>query len=256
MELLRGEPLSDVIARGPLRPARALDLAIEMTEALARAHETGIVHRDLKPANAMVTEDGHAKIIDFGLAKLLDTLGSDPSAVTTVQNLTDSGLVLGTPSYMSPEQAHGGRVDSRSDIFSFGTMLYEMVTGHAPFRGQNRVDTMHAVVHDPPPPLPTSLGPAAEDLQRILDKCLAKDPDERYQGMRDLVVDLRAARRRLESSSMRAASAPGLPAGGRTGVPRWIYAVGAFTLLALGLAAFAAWRPERHAPAIDPAGSS
>jgi eukaryotic-like serine/threonine-protein kinase len=245
MELLRGEPLSDVIARGPMRAARALDLAIEMAEGLARAHETGIIHRDLKPANAMVTEDGHAKIIDFGLAKLLDTLGSDPSAETVVRNLTDSGLVLGTPSYMSPEQAHGARVDARSDIFSFGTMLYEMVTGRAPFRGQNRVDTMHAVLHDSSPPLPPSVGPAADDLQRILEKCLAKDPDDRYQGMRDLIVDLRGARRRLESSAMRSAS--DLARAGERHVRPWMYVAGALALIALFVAAFVLSRPERSA---------
>ena len=245
MELLRGEPLRDVIARGPLRPARALDLAIEMAEGLARAHETGIIHRDLKPANAMVTEDGHAKIIDFGLAKLLDTLGSDPSAETAVRNLTDSGLVLGTPSYMSPEQAHGARVDARSDIFSFGTMLYEMVTGGTPFHGQNRVDTMHAVLHDAPTPLPLSVGPAADDLERILEKCLAKDPADRYQGMRDLVVDLRAARRRLESSSMRTAS--GVSRAGERRIRPSLYVAGALAVIALIAAGLFSRRPERQA---------
>src|SRR5207247_5445845 len=171
-------------------------------EGLARAHEIGVVHRDLKPANVMLAEERHAKIIDFGLAKLVDALGGD-GAVTGAWNVTESGMALGTASYMSPEQARGAKVDHRTDIFSFGILLYELLTGHSPFRGTSRVDTLHAILYDPAPPPPPSIGPATDDLQRILEKCLAKEPEDRYQGMRDLVVDLRAARRRLDSSQMR-----------------------------------------------------
>jgi tetratricopeptide (TPR) repeat protein/TolB-like protein/predicted Ser/Thr protein kinase len=204
MELVRGEKLSDLIARGPVPAGRALDLAVEIAEGLARAHDKGIVHRDLKPANVMLTEDGHAKIIDFGLAKLVEALGGD-SGQTVLKNETDPGMVLGTATYMSPEQARGGKVDHRSDIFSFGIVLHEMLTGRPPFRGKTGIDTMHAILHDPVPPLP-GLGPTASaeatgDVQRLLEKCLAKDPESRYQGMRDVVVDLRAARRRLESTA-------------------------------------------------------
>ena len=205
MELVRGEKLSDLTARGPLAPGRALDLAIEIGEGLARAHDKGIVHRDLKPANVMLTEDGHAKIIDFGLAKLVDVLSGDSATPTVMKSETDPGMVLGTVSYMSPEQARGVKVDHRSDIFSFGVLLHEMLTGKPPFRGNTAIDTMHAILHSPVAPLPplggTATPEAAADVQRILEKSLAKDADERYQGMRDVVVDLRAARRRLESSS-------------------------------------------------------
>ena len=210
MELIRGEKLGDLIAQRRLSLSRALELALEMAEALARAHDKGIIHRDLKPANVMVTEDGHAKIIDFGLAKLLEPAAVDTEVETAVRGETTSGLVLGTDAYMSPEQARGARVDQRSDIFSFGVMLYEMLSGRRPFRGPSRVETLHAILKDPPQPLevPDPRG----DLQRMVEKCLEKDPDDRYQGMRDLAVDVRAARRRLEGSGPGAAVPKAVPA--------------------------------------------
>jgi len=231
MELVRGEKLSDVLARGPLAPARALELAVEVAEGLARAHDKGVVHRDLKPANVMLTEDGHAKIIDFGLAKLVDALSGDSGGQTVLKNETDPGMVLGTVSYMSPEQARGGRVDHRSDVFSFGILLHEMLTGRPPFRGNTGIDTMHAILHDPVPPLPPLGGTVTADVQRILEKCLAKDPAERYQGMRDIVVDLRGARRRLDTTSH--LPAPGASAERVMFARQWVYAGAAILVLAL-----------------------
>jgi serine/threonine protein kinase/tetratricopeptide (TPR) repeat protein len=238
MELVRGEKLSDVVARGHLPPGRALEIATEVAEGLARAHDKGIVHRDLKPANVMLTEDGHAKIIDFGLAKLIDTLSGDSGGETLAKANTDPGLVLGTVSYMSPEQARGGKVDHRSDVFSFGVLLHEMLTGRPPFRGHTGLDTMHAILHEPVPPLPP-LGPtvsteATSDVQRILEKCLAKDADSRYQGMRDVVVDLRTARRRLESSGVSAVASGARPRPTDAPWPRtWIAGVVAVVVVAV-----------------------
>ena len=210
MELIRGEKLSDVLHRAACSTSRALPIAMEIAEGLACAHEAGVVHRDVKPANVMITEEGHAKIIDFGLAKLVAVLSGDGEEFTAVA--TTPGIVLGTAVYMSPEQARAGRVDHRSDVFSFGVMLYEMLAARLPFREQSGVETLNAILHAPAPLLPP-LGPAVSkeaslELQRILDKCLAKDPAERYQGMRDVVVDLRAAWRHLESGPMAMARLP------------------------------------------------
>ena len=196
MELVRGESLSDALRRTRPPPGRTLELAVEIAEGLARAHDKNIVHRDLKPANVIVTEEGHAKIIDFGLAKLIESAA--PGAAETIEQTgTEAGAILGTVSYMSPEQASGGRVDHRSDIFSFGVLLYEMLTGQPPFQGRTGVDTLHAIINAPARPLP-ELGPgvlpeARREIERIVGKCLAKDAGDRYQGMRDVVVDLRAA---------------------------------------------------------------
>jgi TolB-like protein/Flp pilus assembly protein TadD/predicted Ser/Thr protein kinase len=241
MELIRGERLKEMLARGPLSPVRALELATEMAEGLARAHAHGIVHRDLKPGNVMVTADGHAKIIDFGLAKLVDQLSREGDAETV--QASEPGLLLGTMSYMSPEQAQSGRVDSRSDIFSFGITLYEMLTAHPPFRGTGPVDVLHAIVRDPAPPLPDGLtGPEMRsDLQRILDKCLEKDPTARYQGVPDLIVDLRGVRRRAESgSTIRAAAVTSIGARPRH-VPWRAVAIVAGVAAAAALATALLW---------------
>ncbi len=203
MELVRGRPLAALIAETPLGPARAVDVAIEVAEGLAEAHARGVVHRDLKPKNVMLTDSGHVKIIDFGLAKLLRPRPPfESGADTPAWGDTDPGRILGTAAYMSPEQVRGTEVDARSDIFAFGALLYEMLTGEPAFRRETGVETLHAVLKEPAPRLPErGLDAAAPVLQRVLDRCLAKAPSDRYAAASELLADLREARRRLVADS-------------------------------------------------------
>jgi serine/threonine protein kinase len=209
MELIEGEKLSELLAREHLSVSRTLALVRELAEGLSKAHEKHVVHRDLKPGNIMVTRDGHIKIIDFGLAKLVEPLrprASGESEAETGVRETDPGQVLGTVSYMSPEQARGEAVDHRSDIFSFGIVLYEMLTGKLPFRGKTGTDILTAILRDPVPRL--SSVENADELQHLVHRCLAKDPEERYQTTKDLLADVRRVQRDTESGARAVAAAP------------------------------------------------
>ena len=205
MELVDGESLEKVLPRGGWSMSKVLDIAIPLADALGVAHEKGIIHRDLKPANVMLTRENRVKVLDFGLAKLASEgpAGSENTPAkemgTRLATLTEEGLVMGTAPYMSPEQARGQAVDSRSDIFSLGCMLYEAATGVRPFHGDSAIDTLHQVMYSEPEPLAKRVPDAPLQLQWILRKALAKAPEDRYQSTRDLAVDLKILKRDLES---------------------------------------------------------
>ena len=187
MEYMEGETLAARIAKGALPLDQALKFATQIADALDRAHRAGVTHRDVKPANIMLTRDG-VKVLDFGLAKSTTTLGSDEK--TLVAGLTTEGTILGTPQYMAPEQFEGKEADARADIWAFGAVLYEMVTGQKAFQGKNYSSLIASILAAEPPPM--SVAPFTPVwLERLVRRCLAKDPEERYQSMRDVVLDLR-----------------------------------------------------------------
>jgi TolB-like protein len=179
-ELLEGESLKERLERGPLDQAEALRIAAEIGKGLAAAHAKGIVHRDLKPGNVFLTRDGAVKILDFGLARLVVMAGAPETLAeaATAAESTQLGAVLGTVAYMAPEQARGQPVDQRADVFAFGVVLHEMLSGTRPFQGSTATDTLAAILKDEPPPLPASVPPA---VAAVVTRCLAKDPDKRYQ---------------------------------------------------------------------------
>jgi eukaryotic-like serine/threonine-protein kinase len=194
-ELLDGEPLRDKLADGPLPTRRAIDVAVQIARGLAAAHDKGIVHRDLKPENVFVTKDGRVKILDFGLAKPIGFGQSAAAASTmmpTVAGGTEPGLVLGTVGYMSPEQVRGGEVDHRTDIFSFGAVLYELVSGRRAFRRDTAAETMTAILKEDPPDLADVGTPIPAGIERIVRRALEKSPDERFQSTKDLAFALDA----------------------------------------------------------------
>jgi TolB-like protein len=192
-ELLEGQSLKERIGRGPIPVREAVELAAQIAHGLAAAHGKNIVHRDLKPENVFVTKDGIVKILDFGLAKLVEgvPIGEADTLTHAPTGATEAGRVLGTVAYMAPEQARGMAVDQRTDIFAFGVVLYEMVTGERPFRGATATDTVAAIIKDDPPPLPASV-PGA--LRALIERCLAKDPAHRYQRGGEVQAALEAVR--------------------------------------------------------------
>jgi serine/threonine protein kinase/tetratricopeptide (TPR) repeat protein len=257
MELVEGDSLDTLIGPGGLPLSRFFEIAVPLADALSAAHERGIVHRDLKPGNVMVTREGRVKVLDFGLAKL-EIADSNPNLTSTPTesraDLTSEGQVFGTVAYMSPEQARGAKVDARSDVFSLGVVLYQMVAGERPFQGASAVDMISSILRDSPPSVTDRRGDLPPHLARILRRCLEKDPRDRYQTSRDVYNELRDLRAETSSGSsaptlrpetlVEQEAAPRAPAAWRR--PVWTAAIAAITL---GLALYVATRSKSIQPA-------
>ena len=243
MEYLEGETLAQRLERGPLPMEQVLRYAVQMADALDGAHRHNVIHRDLKPSNIMLVKDG-AKLLDFGLAKLHATAATEVEATRTLA-LTTEGTLLGTFQYMAPEQLEGKEADARSDIFSFGAVLYEMVTGRKAFEGKSRASITAAIMEREPPPVSQVQPLAAPLLQRLIKTCLAKDPDQRRQTAHDVLLDLKW----ISEERMQAVEA------GRAARPRkreWMAWIAA-AVMALLCVAGAAWmltRPSGSAPRV------
>jgi serine/threonine protein kinase/tetratricopeptide (TPR) repeat protein len=232
MELVEGATLKDRIIRGPLSLAEALRIGSEIAEALEFARQRGIVHRDLKPANVMLTSDGHAKVMDFGIAKQIAVPSTE--GAPDGPSMTATGVITGTPAYMAPEQLRGLPIDSRADIFALGVCLYEMVTGTHPFLKDSGFSTADAILNQPAPPLDRYIKEPPEVLEHIFRRALAKEPDQRYQSFKDFRIDLGT----VDLPQTRTAIAPPVRKRSR---PRWALAATLALVAAGGLAAWWLW---------------
>ncbi|SPE26739.1 putative Serine/threonine protein kinase [Candidatus Sulfopaludibacter sp. SbA3] len=235
MEYVEGQPL-----RGPLPVPEALRLAIQIADALAAAHRKGIVHRDLKPGNVLVTRSG-VKVLDFGLAKMEDPAPNQDEETRTAEPRTEEGTIVGTTPYMSPEQAQGKPVDTRSDIFSFGALLYEIVTGRRAFRGDSKLSVLSAILREEPEPASSLSKEIPHELERIIARCLRKDPERRFQHMDDLKVALEEVKEESDSGIA--------PMAIKTASPRrrWVWAAAVPVVLVGGWFAWRMWWPTQPA---------
>ncbi|HEY3580181.1 MAG TPA: serine/threonine-protein kinase, partial [Pyrinomonadaceae bacterium] len=201
MQYVEGKNVRQLVAGRPLELKTAVLIGVQVADALAAAHSRGIIHRDIKSGNVMVTSSGQVKVLDFGLAKLLD---EDQAATRGIHHteLTEIGVPYGTATYAAPEQARGDRVDKRADIFSLGVLLYEMLSGTWPFRGKTTIDVRHAVLHDPPRPISElRSSPIPPRLQQAIDRALEKEPKDRFQNMEDFRNELRQVLQEIDSGA-------------------------------------------------------
>ncbi len=240
-ELLEGETLREQINRGRLSVRKTIDYAVQIARGLAAAHEKGIVHRDLKPENLFVTKDGRVKILDFGLAKLMQPSASGHSAPTVGEG-TKAGVVMGTVGYMSPEQVRGLAADHRADIFAFGAILYEMLAGERAFQKPTSAETMTAILNEDPAAISQITTNVPPGLQRVVHRCLEKSPEQRFQSASDLAFALEAL------SDSGSASVPVIHKPSRT---RWVWAAVAGVVVALVATGIAWWRTPPAVPVVE-----
>lgn len=244
MELVSGKALDRLIPRHGMRLNDALKYAVQIADALARAHAAGIVHRDLKPANIMVNEHGLVKVLDFGLAKLTESVpAAEDEATRTIRPTTEEGKIVGTVAYMSPEQAEGKKVDARSDIFSFGSVLYEMVTGRQAFHGETKASTLAAILRDNPRPASQLVDGLPREVERLISRCLRKEVNQRSQHMDDVKIALEELKEESDSGVLGTAALSS-PKPGR----RLAWSLGIAT--ALAIATVGAWliRSKNQSP--------
>ena len=226
MEYVPGKTLDQLIGRKGLRLNEALKYAVQIADALAKAHSAGIVHRDLKPSNIMVTSDGLVKVLDFGLAKLTERTSGEFGETATMREDekpdTEEGTIVGTVAYMSPEQAEGKPVDARSDLFSFGSLLYEMVTGQRAFHGDSKLSTLSAILKEDPKPISALVADAPHDLEKIITRCLRKDPARRFQHTADLQIALAELKEESDSGTVAGAETSAERPGRTEGPLAWM----------------------------------
>jgi serine/threonine protein kinase/Tol biopolymer transport system component len=237
MEYVDGRTLDEIVGRGGLPIDRLLHIAVQISGAVAAAHRQGIVHRDLKPSNVMVQDPDRVKVLDFGLAKLSAQATQEAETMPAANVITGEGKIVGTVSYMSPEQAEGKTVDERSDIFSLGVLLYEMASGQRPFKGDTSLSVLSAILRDTPKPLSDINPKVPREVARVVRRCLAKNPDDRYQSAADLRSDLEDIRQSLTSGELQSPAAPIMPVARRIAAAAVVIAA----IIAIG---FAAW-PRR-----------
>jgi serine/threonine protein kinase/tetratricopeptide (TPR) repeat protein len=239
-EFVDGESLRHRLTHARLELREVLDIGAQIASALGAAHAAGIVHRDVKPENIMLRKDGIVKVLDFGLAKVAGGQAWDSEGATIAAPDTEPGTVLGTVQYMSPEQARGLETDARTDIWSFGVVLYEMLAGRSTFEGRTSSDVIAAILRTEPPPLARYVDDAPPELDRIVTKALQKDPEERYQAVKDLGLDLKGLKRRLEFDTQAARTIPSTPLTPASAAPRRTLSRAALVMLIAGAVAVVA----------------